>query len=58
MARSCAALDAHPPYVVLTSHLPKKGAALSMVTIARDLGYLADVICVNDPVDVSRLRAL
>jgi len=48
----------HPPFVVLTSHLAKKGAALSMVTIARDLGYLADVICVNDSVDVSRLRAL
>lgn len=52
------AIDEHPPFIVLTSHVPQKGAAFSMMTIAKDLGYIDDVICVNDPADVRRLAQL
>ena len=52
------ALGSHPPYVVLTSHLPIAGAALAMLNAARTLGYLADVICVYDPAQVARLKSL
>lgn len=52
------ALGEHPPYIVLTSHLPVQGAAYSMLTIGKDLGYFDDVICVNNPADVQRLAAL
>ena len=48
----------HPRYVVLTSHLPQRGSALSMLRAALDLGYLDHVICVNDPDDVQRLARL
>jgi hypothetical protein len=53
-----AALPEHPPYVVLTSHLPERGAARAMLDAALELRYVADVICVNDPAAVRRLRAL
>jgi len=48
----------HPPFVVLTSHMPKTGSAAAMLFVAVELGYLHDVICVNDPTDVQRLSAL
>jgi len=48
----------HPRYIVLTSHLPQRGSALSMLTAALDLGYLDLVICVNDPGDVQTLAQL
>jgi hypothetical protein len=53
-----AGLGDHPPFVVLTSDLPERGSARSMIDVALELGYLADVICVNDPRDVRRLQAL
>ena len=53
-----AALADHPPYVVLTSHLPERGAARAMLNAALELRYFADVICVNDPGSARRLRAL
>ena len=52
------ALPNHPPYVVLTSHLPTTGAALAMLAAARQLGYFDDVICIYDPVQAERLREL
>ena len=51
-------LEVHPPYVVLASHLPDSGAGLAMLKVARDLGYISDVICVYDPAQVNRLRNL
>ena len=53
-----AAMSDHPPYHVLTSHVPEGGAALAMLDAALQLGYLTDVICVNDPAAVRRLRDL
>ena len=52
------AIPDHPPYVVLTSHLPERGAARAMLDVAVRLGYLADAICVNDPSAVRRLGDL
>ena len=52
------ALAERTPFIVLTSHVPQRGAAFSMITIAKDLGYIDDVICVNDPADVRRLSEL
>jgi hypothetical protein len=51
-------LGDHPPYVLLTSHVPKSGSALAMLETSRKLGYFADVICVNDPSGVARLKHL
>jgi hypothetical protein len=48
----------HPPYVVLTSHLPARGSAFAMLETALRLGYVTDAICVNDPSAVRRLRHL
>lgn len=45
-------------YVVLTSHLPESGAGRAMLETAVRLKYFDDVICVYDPVQVRRLRAL
>lgn len=53
-----AAIPDHPPYVVLTSHVPEGGSARAMLDAAVQLGYLNDVICVNDPSAVRRLREL
>jgi len=52
------AMPDHPPYIVLTSHLPERGSARAMLDVALRLGYLADAICVNDPSAVRRLRDL
>jgi hypothetical protein len=48
----------HPPFIVLTSHVPASGSAAAMLVVAVELGYLHDVICVNDPADVQRLSVL
>lgn len=53
-----AAIPDHPPYVVLTSHVPDRGSARAMLDVALRLGYFTDVVCVNDPDSVRRLRAL
>ena len=53
-----AAVADHPPYIVLTSHLPEQGSARAMLETALNLGYLTDVVCVNDPSAVRRLREL
>lgn len=53
-----ATLAEHPPYVVLTSHLPIGGAGLGMLRTALAARYLFDVICINDPADVRRLANL
>ena len=52
------ALQGHPPYVVLTSHLPSAGAALAMLEAAQKLEYFHDVICIYDPLQAARLRRL
>lgn len=52
------AIENHPPFVVLTSHLPEAGAGLAMLDAARALGFVHDVICVYRPADAARLRAL
>lgn len=52
------AVPEHPPYVVLTSHLPTSGAAFAMLGAARRLGYFGDVVCIYDPNDAGRLRQL
>jgi len=52
------AMDEHPPYVVLTSHLPAAGAALAMLSVAQKLAYFDDVICIYDPAQAARLRQL
>jgi hypothetical protein len=51
-------LPSHPPFVVLTSHVPEAGAGLSMMKAALDAGILADVVCVNTPAHVARLSEL
>ncbi len=51
-------LDEHPPYVVLTSHLPTTGSGLAMLDAALALGYFADVICLYDPTQTVRLDRL
>lgn len=53
-----AAIPEHPPYVVLTSHVPELGSARAMLDVALRLGLLDDVICMNDPTAVRRLREL
>ena len=51
--------DDYPPMIILTSHLPKPGSAgAKMLQAARAAGAIADVININDPEDVARLRAL
>lgn len=52
------AMPGHPPYVVLTSHLPDAGAGLAMLNAALELGFFADVICIYDPRQTGRLSAL
>jgi hypothetical protein len=47
----------HPPYVVLTSHVPAGGAGLAMLQSAIELRYFHDVICVYDPAQTGRLAA-
>jgi hypothetical protein len=51
-------LDDHPPYVVLTSHVPTRGSGRSMLRAALELGYFHRVVCVNDPADVQYLTQL
>lgn len=51
-------LTERPPFVVLSSHLPKAGSGLAMLRAAIQLGYLDDVICVYDPAEAVRLKAL
>jgi hypothetical protein len=53
-----AAQGDHPPYVVLTSHLPEAGAGLAMLRSALELGYFADVVCIYDPRQTGRLAVL
>jgi hypothetical protein len=53
-----AAMEDHPPYVVLTSHLPEAGAGLAMLRSALELGYFADVVCIYDPRQTGRLGVL
>ncbi len=53
-----AAIENHPPYVILTSHLPVAGSGLAMLDTARNLGYVADVVCVYDPAQLVRLKEL
>jgi len=53
-----ASLEDHPPFVVLTSHLPEAGSGLAMLNAAKGLGYLRDVICIYRPSDTVRLKRL
>jgi hypothetical protein len=53
-----ASLAEHPPYIVLTSHLPAGGAGREMLEASIRMRYLADVICIYDPQDQLRLKAL
>lgn len=52
------ALEEHPPYVLLTSHMPERGSGLAMLSAARQLGYFAEVICLYSPAEVVRLDRL
>ena len=52
------AVQAHPPYVVLTSHLPVGGAGLRMLSTAMELKFFADVVCIYEPTQARRLRTL
>ncbi|MGZ8734459.1 MAG: hypothetical protein ACXW1M_04675 [Acidimicrobiia bacterium] len=51
-------IDDHPPYIVLTSHLPGAGAGLEMLETAVKLRFFADVVCIYDPRDQARLKDL
>jgi hypothetical protein len=51
-------IDDHPPYIVLTSHLPNAGAGLEMLETAVKLRFFADVVCIYDPSDQTRLKDL
>lgn len=53
-----AAVADHPPYVVLTSHLPDAGAGLAMLRTALELGYFTDAVCIYDPKQTGRLSSL
>jgi len=53
-----AALPEHPPFILLTSHVPTRGGALAMLSTAEALGYFGEVICIYDPVEAARLRQL
>jgi hypothetical protein len=44
------------PYVVITSHLPEAGSGAAMLKAAMRLRCFADVICLYDPADTSRLQ--
>lgn len=50
--------ESRPPFVVLTSHRPEQGSAAAMLATALRLGYLSDVVCLYNPADTQRLRAL
>ncbi|MDQ6854340.1 MAG: hypothetical protein M3046_11740 [Actinomycetota bacterium] len=52
------AAQEHPPYVILASHLPKRGSGLAMLETARQLGYFHDLICIYDPSEAARLLQL
>jgi len=52
------AIEEHPPYIVLTSHLPTAGAGLEMLNTAVALRYFTDVVCIYDPSDQARLKHL
>lgn len=52
------AIPDHPPYVVLTSHLPDAGSGFAMLGTALELAYFADVICIYDPRQTGRLSVL
>ena len=53
-----AALAERKPFVVLTSHLPREGAAASMLKAALALHLIDDVICIYDPAQAARLLNL
>lgn len=44
------------PYVVITSHLPESGSGAAMLRAAMRLRCFADVICLYDPTDTTRLQ--
>lgn len=49
----------HPPFLILTSHMPKKSTRGDMMLeVAMSSGAVLDVICVNDPEDMQRLASL
>lgn len=49
----------YPPVVILTSHLPQAGSrGAVMLQVALESGALRDVININDPAAVGRLRQL
>ena len=51
-------LQDHPPYLILTSHLPETGAGFAMLDAARALDYFDDVICIYDTSQTPRLDQL
>ncbi len=44
------------PYVVITSHLPEAGSGAAMLRAAMRLRCFADVVCLYDPKDTTRLQ--
>lgn len=48
-----------PPVLILTTHLPSPASSgAQMLKVALASGALLDVICVNDPEDMKRLKRL
>jgi hypothetical protein len=51
--------DDYPPVLLITSHLPVEGrSGAQMIKTAIESGALKDVICLNIPDDMERLRKL
>jgi hypothetical protein len=49
----------YPPVLLITSHLPAEGrSGAQMIKTAIESGALRDVICLNVPADMERLRKL
>lgn len=46
------------PYVVLTSHLPERGAGKAMIDAALESGAVHAVLLINDPSSTEILRAI
>src|SRR5262249_30557611 len=46
-----AGLPDRAPFVVMTSHLPTRGAGLAMLEAARRLDYVSDFVCLYVPAD-------
>lgn len=51
-------IDDDTPFCIVTSHLPVKGSALTMVTRALECGALTDLFEINSESSVTKLKKL